>query len=196
MPATEDISDKQLTEAIRASDGAAFKVLYFRYYEALFRFVLRRTGEYETAKDLTQDTFTRVWQNRRNLDSGQSIKAYFYRAANNLAINHLKKKVLRQADSLENHKHIAAVSNIYDFETEDKIGELLNSLPEKERVVFTLNRFEGLKYVEIAGVLGVSIKTVEKHMSRALKSLRGSFKHLMVLLITLGDFLVECRVFF
>ncbi len=187
MPAAEKITDSQLTEAIRTSDGAAFRELYFRYYEALFRFLMRRTGDYETARDLTQDTFTRVWQNRHTLDSRQSIKAYLYRAATNLAINYLKKKVLRQADSLESHENVAAASDLYDFEAEDKIGELLNRLPEKERSIFTLNRFEGLKYAEIAAVLGVSIKTVEKYMSRALKSLRSSFKHLMVLLITLWD---------
>ncbi len=188
MQTTENVSDKQLTESIRLSDGAAFKTLYFRYYEAIFRFIVRRTREDETARDLTQDTFTRVWQNRQNLDSSQSIKAYLYRAASNLAINHLKKKILRQADSLESHENLAVANNLYDFETEDKIEEILNGLQEKERAIFTMNRFEGLKYAEIADVLGVSIKTVEKYMSRALKSLRSNLKHLMALFITLWDY--------
>jgi len=188
MLKTENIPDNKLTAAIQNSDANAFKLLYFRYHEAIFRYALRRTGEYETARDLTQDVFARLWHSRKNLDPGQSIKAYLYRTATNLAINHLKKKILRNTESLEKNENLSVESDLPDFETEELIAKALNALPKKERMIFALNRFEGLKYAEIADVLRISVKTVEKYMSRALKSLRLYLKDLLILWIAIQHF--------
>ena len=89
--------DSDLVTAVRASDEAAFKSLYYRYYQTMFNFLWRRTRDYEASKDLTQELLIRLWKHRENLDPKQSLRAYLYRIANNLAIDHLRKKEREQS---------------------------------------------------------------------------------------------------
>ena len=167
--------DEELTRAINSSDRAAFKQLCKRYYDPLYRFLWRKTRNHDSAQDLVQELFMNVWNRRARLDEKLSIKAYLYRAANNLAINHLRKKVLRQAHFVDNLDHAPAGHSDEERELQECLDEALQYLPEAQRTVFVLNRFEGLKYDEIAETLQISIKTVESRMSQALKHLRAKF---------------------
>ncbi len=169
---TSQISDSDLAIALRASDHSAFKTLYYRYYEALFRFLWRQTREAQLAKDLVQEIFTRVWHHREQLDPQQSLKAYLYRIGYNLAVDHLRKKP-RQPAALEDHlSHEAAYVQDESFDLQEKAQTAIQNLAEPLRIVFTMSRFEEATYVEIAATLQISIKTVESRMSKALKELR------------------------
>jgi len=182
MPADEKNQvEIELIKAIRHDDKAAFKALCRIYYDPLYRFLWRKTRDEETAKDLVQELFLNVWKNRANLDEAQSSKAYLYRAANNIAINHLKKKAVRQAYTLDSPaaERMAGTDEKQDFQ--EYAEEVLHDLPEEQRLVFTMNKFEGLKYHEIAEMLNVSVKTVENRMSKALKALREKLGHLLSL---------------
>jgi RNA polymerase sigma-70 factor (ECF subfamily) len=164
--------DAELTAAIKASDHLAFKTLYYRYFEALFRFLWRQTSDEELAKDLVQEIFSRVWKNRANLDPQQSVKSYLYRIGHNLVIDHRRQNV-RPVDSLDAHPEIdPGYAADEPFELQDKIQATIQSLPEPLRLVFTMNRFDGVKYAEIAATLDISVKTVEARMSKALAILR------------------------
>lgn len=169
-------NDEELIRAINLSDRAAFKKLCERYYDPLYRFLWRKTRNDETAKDLVQELFMNVWNMRASLDKNLSIKAYLYRAANNLAINHLRKKVLKQAHFVDNLDNALAGHSDAERELQECLDEALQDLPEAQRTVFMLNRFEGLKYAEIAETLQISIKTVESRMSQTLKHLREKFR--------------------
>lgn len=167
-----DTSDANLTAAIKASDHHAFKALYYRYFEALFRFLWRQINNEELAKDLVQEVFSRVWKNRAHLDPAQPIKSYLYRIGHNLVIDH-RRQTRHSVDSLEAHPEIEPAYHAEEpFELTDKIEAAITSLPEPVRLVFTMNRFEGVKYAEIAKILNISVKTVEARMSKALASLR------------------------
>jgi RNA polymerase sigma-70 factor (ECF subfamily) len=172
------ISDPEIALALRASDHVAFKTLYYRYFEALFRFLHRHTRSEHLTQDLVQETFTRVWQNRAKLDPRQSLKAYLYRIAYNLAIDHLRKRS-HQPESLETE---AASEPSYtheeQFEVRDKAQAAIAALPEPLRLVFVMSRFEEATYAEIAETLQISVKTVESRMSKALKELREKLKPL------------------
>jgi RNA polymerase sigma-70 factor (ECF subfamily) len=165
-------SDTELTAAIKASDHTAFKVLYYRYFEALFRFLWRQTSDEELAKDLLQELFSRLWKNRQNLDPQQSIKSYLYRIGHNLVIDH-RRQSAHQPDYLEdNPANEPAYFAEENFELPEKIQAAIAALPEPIRLVFTMNRFDGIKYAEIAAMLDISVKTVETRMSKALAILR------------------------
>jgi RNA polymerase sigma-70 factor (ECF subfamily) len=182
MPVDEkNANELEFIKAIRRGDKTAFRALSRIYYDPLYRFLWRKTRDEETAKDLVQELFLNVWKNRANLDETQSCKAYLYRAAHNLAINHLKKKAARQAHLVDRAAadQIAATDERRDFQ--EYVEEVLGDLPEEQRLVFTLNKFEGLKYGEIAKMLHVSVKTVESRMSKALKALREKLGHLLIL---------------
>ena len=171
MKGNSSSSDKEIVQAIRSSDTGSFQELYYRYYEPLYRFFWIRTNSIELSKDFIQEVFTRVWKNRSHLDQNKSIKAYLYRIANNLVIDHLRKKGyakkylsdLKQRDASAYHDPV---------EMKIMIDYAVHDLPEKIRQVFIFSRYQGLSYQEIAEVCQISIKTVEARMSRALNLLR------------------------
>lgn len=173
----QQLDDAQLTTRILAGDASAFRTLYYRYGQALFGWLWQRTHDREAAEDLMQELFARVWRKRANLDPKQSVRAYLYQAANHLAIDHLRKKV-RENEGMDEAQMPEATTVIQelDFERKAAIQKAIAALPEGQRTVFLLSRFEGLKYAEIATALGLSVKTVETHMSRALKKLREALK--------------------
>ena len=162
------LSDNDLSDAISQSDEAAFEAFYFRYYKSLYRFIWSRTQSTDLAREIVQEVFIRLWQNRQNLDSRKSVKAYTYRIGYNLLLNHLRSKRIRRK-YLDSQRDNSPEENI---ELQTSIQIALQKLPEKIRVVFILNQLEGFKYAEIAEACGISIKTVESRMSKALRILR------------------------
>ena len=165
------ISEEQLVESIKSSQVEAFKTLYYRYYNDLYRFFWLRINSKDSAKDLIHDVFIRIWENRHNLDGKKSIKAYIYRIANNLLIDFFRKKSSQRT-------YIAEDASVTDVSTEESLEQVtavklaINNLPEKIRSVFILSRYQGLKYAEIAQALNISIKTVESRICKAFRLLR------------------------
>ncbi len=177
-----DFQDDALVRAVRAGGSAAFKALYERYARALFGFLWRRTRDREVAEDLTQETFVRVWRHRDDLDPARSVRAYLFQIARRLAVDHLRRKAqLGVAAELDSEQPAAEVDPDA-FAKRDRIRQALAALPQQQRAVFCLSRFDGLKYAEIAETLELSVKTVEVHMGRALKKLRDLLRDLAVLL--------------
>lgn len=170
------LSDSEIALALRASDHAAFKTLYYRYFEALYRFLFRHTREEQLAQDLVQEMFTRVWQNREKLDPQQSLKAYLYRIGYNLAVDQLRKRTHRPESLEAENAYEPSDSHEDQFDLREKMQAAIASLPEPLRMVFMMSRFEEATYAEIAEALGISIKTVESRMSKALKELREKLK--------------------
>lgn len=144
------------------------------YYKAVRNFLFFKTGDEQLAEDIAQDTFVKLWENRDTIER-KTVKAYLYTIAGNLAINQLKRQQLR-------FKYINATGErsendspeylmmVQDFR--DQLEQVLNSMPEASREVFLMNRLEDLKYREIAERLNISVKAVEKRMSKALQILR------------------------
>lgn len=164
-------SDETLTGAVKSGNIAAFKALYYRYYESLHAFIWLRTHSTELAQDFIQEVFTRLWQNRENLNPENSVKAYLYQIANNLVIDHYRKK--KSEHSFLAHRLQEKSSNSDNsLESAIEIKMAIENLPENCRVVFVLSRYQGLTYLEIADALNISAKTVEARMSKALKILR------------------------
>jgi RNA polymerase sigma-70 factor (ECF subfamily) len=172
--------DAELAQAIKDSDHAAFKVLYYRYFEALFRFLWRQTGDSELSKDLLQEVFSRVWKNRGHLDPGQSLKSYLYRIGHNLVIDHRRQRAHKPQYLDEDPTSGPEYFTEEHFDFQEKLQAAIKSLPEPVRLVFTMNRFEGIKYADIAEALNISVKTVEARMSKALKILREKLAPFLV----------------
>ena len=180
------VTDDILCNRIKNGDQAAFKVLFDRYYESLYRFFCHRGMDYEMAEDMAQDIFVRVWQKRNSLNPEKSIKSYLYQAAANEVGMYLRKKSVRDAHAQEvQYQH----SNIHhtpaDFDQKEFIEKTIQSLPETLRNVFVYHRYDGLSYKEIAQIEGVSVKTVESRMSKALKYLRKELLPLVKMILPL-----------
>lgn len=191
MPPSSVPDDQQLVQAILAGEEDAFRQLYYRYADPLFGFLWRKTRNKEVAQDLVQECFVRIWRARTRLDPKQSLKAFCYQIANNLAIDHLRKKTsgLEEVDADVNHHAPTTQIDESGFQTRAQVQKAVSQLPEAQRQVLCLSRFEGLKYAEIADVLNISVKTVETHMSRALKKLRQSLAGLITQIVIFINFL-------
>ena len=123
---------------------------------------------------MVQEIFTYVWQSRDKLDPEKSIKSFLYKAITNKIINHLKhssSKTLQLNESVSTK--VLNETNTLEFKID--IYSAIEKLPEKLKTVFMLSRIEGFKYSEIAEICNISVKAVEKRMTKALKILRKSF---------------------
>jgi RNA polymerase sigma-70 factor, ECF subfamily len=168
----ESVSDSELVGKIRNSDAGAFKILYLRHYEPLFRFAWYRMRSAESVRDALQDVFTRLWQTRHSLDPEKSVRAYLYRILRNLLIDRHRQSPAGRTVPLDAAADAAGTGGP-DLELSLDVRSAIESLPDDLREAFLLNRHQGLKYSEIAEICGVSVKTVESRISRALELLRN-----------------------
>ena len=183
MRPTSD-SDETLCLRIKNGDETAFKALFDRYYESLYRFFCRRGMDYPVAEDMAQDIFVRVWQKRNGLNPTKSIKSYLFQAGANEIGMHLRKKSVRDAHAKDvQFQHNGRSISPTEFDQKAYIEKTIQSLPEPLRHVFILHRYDELSYKEIAQLQGISIKTVESRMSKALKYLRKELLPLVKLML-------------
>jgi RNA polymerase sigma-19 factor, ECF subfamily len=159
---------------IREGDEAAFESLFRSFAPGLCAFVARYVGSRAVGEELVQDLFLRVWQRRRELTVEQGVATYLYTAARNRAINYLRHDA-RSAGSAAVIGHIdASQPSEGDLLELLDLHDAIERLPARCRLIFTLSRQQDMTYAEIARSLGLSVKTVEVQMGRALKALRSS----------------------
>lgn len=156
-----------------------FEQIFREYYKPLCDFAYNILHDKDLAKDSVQEVFLKLWKNREQVEMGDSIKHYLFKAASHTCLNHLRfnRKIIR----LENNSlfQIAAYSTTEEAgykELELRTREAIDKLPPKCKMVYLLSRQEGLKYNEIAETLNISVKTVENQMGIALEKLRNDLK--------------------
>lgn len=158
-----------------------FRNFYVTHVQSATNFAYFKCGDDQAALDLVQDAFTKIWENCSKIDFSK-VKTYLFTSINNLFLNTVKhqKVVLRYAKdvpNLDSHNQ----SPEYLLEEEEfrlKLANAIASLSDVQREVFLLNRVEGKKYREIAELLDISQKTVEKRMSGALQILKSRIENI------------------
>lgn len=180
-----------LLKQLKNGNESAYRFLYKTYYAELCGYIMALGGNRTMAQDTVQQTFIKLWDRRDKLSIKYSLKGYIFRMAYNQYMDTQKKRK-KELNLLEELKHEMVIDFVEashdDFDTKIKLLEVeINRLPEQCKNVFLLGKREGLKYKEIAKKLGISIKTVEIHMSKAHKRLRKKLKakfKVLVLFIT------------
>ena len=170
-----------IAEKIKKGDLSSFEKLFRHYYQALCGYANTYLNDMDLAEEFVQDVFTILWERREAIDIETSLQSYIYKSVKNKCLMHLrhekvKKTHAKQLEEMYNStsNKTAEVSGM--FELQDIINKTLNLLPDRCRKIFTMNRFEGLKYKEIAEYMSLSIKTIEADMGRALKVFRDALK--------------------
>ena len=167
-------TEMQLTPGL---SGSQFENLFRSEYKGMLLFALRFVKEEEAAKEIVQEAFISLWERRESIDPERQVKSYLSTSVRNRCLNYLRDNKrfngtlltlenLNPAPSTEEHDRLEL--NELSIQIYNAIAEL----PEKCREVFQLNRFENMKYQEIANHLQISVKTVETQMSKALAHLR------------------------
>lgn len=153
---------------------SVFQKVYNELNKEVWRFIYYRCGDSAQADDLVQDAFIKLWQNCAKTPMG-SAKSFLFTITRNAFLNEVahKKVVLNHAKLQPSRVDNESPEHILEQkEFNDKIKIAISNLTEGQRTAFLLNRVEGKKYTEIATILDISVKAVEKRMSLALKTLR------------------------
>jgi RNA polymerase sigma-70 factor (family 1) len=161
-----------------ADASAAFEALMRAHYARLCDFAVRLVHSRDIAEDIVQDVFTQLWRNRENLAVRDPLP-YLYQAVRNRIISHRRRMGVRDdwrqyvtAMAAEPPDGPGAAAMVEETDLAAAYTRALSELPERCRLIFTMSREQGLVYGEIAQALGISIKTVETQIGRALKALR------------------------
>jgi len=167
-----------------ALDKTAFEQLFRKFFPALMAFSKKILVDEDDAREVVHAVFINLWEKRDSLDTGKSLKSYLFSSVHNRSLNVIRdRKKFSDEEMPEIASEQDVQSQLESMELEEKIREVIASLPEKCREIFELNRFEGLKYGEIAQKLDISVKTVENQMSKALKILREKLAYYLALVV-------------
>jgi RNA polymerase sigma-70 factor (ECF subfamily) len=179
--------DKELVALIGQDDSGAFTELYNRHWKSLYCTAQSILENSETCRDIVQEVFTSLWQRRKEV-AIEFPKTYLQQAIRFQVF----KAIHAEKEGREFYQRLTYLSadivreNPLLFkETEHLVKDLLEGLPEDARTAFMLNREEKLTYQEIAGQMNISVKTVEKKMSRTLKQLRKGLNEALLILFLL-----------
>lgn len=154
-----------------------FEELFRSEYKGLCFFAQRYVKDLVVAREIAQDSFISLWEKRDSIDSSRSVKSYLTTTIRNKSLNYLRDNRkydtgLLEAEQLNDTAISPDTDILVEKELHATIQQALDELPEKCREIFLLNRYENLRYNEIAVKLGISVKTVEAQISKALQHLR------------------------
>lgn len=185
--------EKELLAKVKQGDERAFRDLFDAYYKYLTVTAYRYLHDGEKAKDMAQDAFVELWNRRDSLTITTGLKAYLRQAVVNKCLNYIKRE--KRMDFSENAMLPetptvpAAADNLEYEDTRSLIQTAIDALPERCRIIFCMSRFDEKSHKEIAAELGISTKTIENQMTRALKALRSAVAKRTLLWLFLSWFL-------
>ena len=173
--------EKNIFEKVKKGDIKSFELLFRKYYTILCNYAYKIHKDMDTAEEIVQDLFFNIWEKRHSLTIESSVKSYLFKSTYNRSMLLMRHKSVktRYEKYLKDNNGLTesdASEEIVVEELARVIDRTLEELPERSRKIFSLSRFEGLKYQEIAKRLSLSVKTIESNMGKALKLFRKNIK--------------------
>lgn len=166
----------------RAGDVGAFEAIFKRYYPHLCVFAERLLHSPDAARDAVQDVFVAIWKQRDSCQGCDNLRVYLFTSVRNRVFKLLRHQrvVDRTRERMTREQRSPGVGSAPETPEEEvgaselaaTVEQIIQELPERSREAYLLHRREGMSYAEIAGVMGVSVRTVENHIARALRGLR------------------------
>jgi RNA polymerase sigma-70 factor (ECF subfamily) len=182
------IDEKQLIQALQGDGKSAMQSIFNRYHALLCRVSYRIVNDKDEAQDVVQEVFIKLWRNRKELTITYSLEAYLKRAVVNTSLNLVeRKRKFKSLDLDPSHTETLSGEIVNEKHNLDELTVLvdhtINSLPVRTKAVFTLIRYEEMSYKEVAEILHISLKAVEKEMMKALRLLRKGLKDFLPFLL-------------
>jgi RNA polymerase sigma-70 factor, ECF subfamily len=183
-------TERELVEKLRGGDPLAFEVLFYKYRNKVKGFAKKMIPTHIDPEEIVQEVFVRVWIKKETIIPDKNFQSYIFSIAKHLILDQIKSAVNRrlyfveeqfQQDIMdEEGSEISAVPQ----DSEEKLHKLIQQLPDRRREIFTLSRFEGLSYKQIAERLNITENTVDSQIRNALAFIRKEFhKALLILLL-------------
>ena len=183
-----ELENEAIGTLLAQRDETAFEQVFKTHFKRLHAYAFTILRDEIEAEEIVQQVFFKLWERNENLSLTGSVSAYLYRAVHNESLNYLKHQKVRSnhqlhvAYSMKNEVEHPA-KKVITGELEKKIHTALNELLEQCRTIFQMSRFDELKYREIADKLGISVKTVENQMGKALKLLREKLVDFLIFIL-------------
>ncbi len=172
--------EKTLLAEVARGNEAAFAALFHLYRARIYSFVFRMSGSAQSAEDVTQDIFAKIWQTRAGLVKIENFNAYIFRIARNRFLNIMKRMAKETLIMQHMEKKSSRAEEAYEMFERKELGQLfhfaIEELPQKQKQVFRLSKEQGMKQEEISEQLSISVVTVKSHMTQAFRTLRKKLK--------------------
>ena len=184
--------------SLRKGEKKAFEVIYNEYFGILYHLSFHYLHDGKAAEEVVQDTFLKLWEIKSSLNEQINIRNYLYTITKNNCLNYLRnqKISLKHLGNLKylemqfNYEALEKLGNYLQFEElRNKIDLAISQLPAEMMETFKLSRFEELSYKQIAEKQGISIKTVEARISKALRILRVELKEYLPAIYLISRFM-------
>ena len=179
------LDDNELTVLLQKNDRQAFTEIYNRYWKKLFSVAANKIKDLSEAEEIVQDIFVSIWNRRDNLNVIDSLSSYLTVSVKYRVINALDKRNHRQkysdyAKGILNFSNNSTEEWVEFEELKSRLSALVAELPEKCQLVYKLSRESGFPQKKIAQEMGISEKTVEAHLTKALKTLRTRLNQILL----------------
>ena len=192
------MNNEKLINRFIDGDKTAINDLYAEYSPRLYRFAMAYLKSESEVLDIVQEVFVNVWMNRNKLKKDSNLDAYLFTVAKNTIVSVFRKK-LSEKDYLEHLKN-KSITNSIDTESQfnynqlsDKLNDLIEQLPPQRKKIYQLSKEQGLANKTIAAELGISIKTVEDHLSKASKFIKKNLTEYGFLAMLFIDLFVSSK---
>ncbi|TSD64041.1 RNA polymerase sigma-70 factor [Inquilinus sp. KBS0705] len=187
---TVEYSDSTVITLLKQGSEKVFEKVFKDHFKTLHSYAYTFLKDDELAEEVVQNVFCRIWERREQLKTDGSIKAYLYRSVHNECLNYIKHQKVKagfqvyyaaEMEQSEDNSSKKVMAN----ELEKHIQKAMSELPQQCRIIFQMSRFDQLKYQQIADEMGLSIKTIENQMGKALKLMRLKLAEFLTLLFVL-----------
>ncbi len=172
--------EKEDLEKLKRGDIETFEKVLFVYERAIFGYIFNMVGQKETAEDLTQEVFMKLYKNLKSIDPEKSFKSWLYKIATNAAYDWFRakrnKRELLILDKDDAPETIGEDSPYLEIEGNIDLEEAFKKIKPIHRTVLSLFYFEGFDYKEIASILSIPINTVKTHIRRGKESLKNELE--------------------
>jgi RNA polymerase sigma-70 factor (ECF subfamily) len=172
-----------ILQQIASGHEASFKRVFAAFYKRLYQFALSIVKTRETAEEIVEDVFIRIWQQRERLPSIQNLRVYLYTATKNNALNYLSKKARESITEPFDHIDIELIRSavtpeqiLITAEMYKRIQQAIDALPPRCKMIFKLIREDGLHYKEVAEILNITVNTIDVQMAIAVKRVAASLE--------------------
>jgi RNA polymerase sigma-70 factor (ECF subfamily) len=174
-------TEPRLLKGLKQGNHDCFRKLFEQYSKPLYRFSLSYLKSNEVAEDLIQEVFIKIWNKRKDIDTNKSFQSYLF----TIALNSIRKyfNKLAEANQLKHDIIVSFSKNQAAFEEQEnfedylcKLDALIQQMPVKRKEIFIGKKLEGKSQKELAEEFGITVKTVEYHITEAMKFLKGEFE--------------------